>query len=547
MNKVKFISYYTKNTPYEKVIQQCLLPTLLHFKLDYHIKAIEDRGTWLQNTAYKSEFVKECLLEFKQDIVFLDSDAKVIRYPKFLFEVEDEYDLSYHELDWCYTEDTQIYTQKGWKYFYELNENEIVATMNKETRLFEWQNINKIIHKEYQGKIYNFKSGRINLSVTPEHRIIYQKDYEKKMGFDTLFESTAENIYNNNRFYIPRSCLWKGVNQEYFTLPSYYNEYGKNNNLKFHKKFVNINMKLWLKFFAWYMSEGHAEKNKVSIGQDKYFEEVKKIVQILCEKLDCKYGIYDYPNKVMNIQIFDTRLGTYLKQFGKSKEKYLPDYLKELDSDLLKLFITEYIKGDGSKNNRDKVGKIYTASEQLTKDFEEIIIKCGWNCNITKKISGFGKNIFVIRIRTNSNATIRKQHKFISNYNGSVYCVSTDNNIIYVRKNFKNPCWSGNCLQWRNHPGNRHEMLSGTMLFKYNDKVISLLDDFIAEINSNPALWEQKSMENVMKRRKDIKVKELPKEYIVIPKQDNSIPPHINKKEIVIWHEQASRKYRKRR
>ena len=95
------VSYATKNTPYMKVIQQKLLPTLEKFNLKYDIEYPEDFGTWQLNTHYKATFLKKMLLKHKEPIVFLDSDATIEKYPYLFFEIEERgYDISYHELDW---------------------------------------------------------------------------------------------------------------------------------------------------------------------------------------------------------------------------------------------------------------------------------------------------------------------------------------------------------------------------------------------------------------------------------------------------------------
>lgn len=95
-----FVSYYTKNTPYEEVIQKCLLSGLKRFDLPYDIQGVPDEGTWQLNTAYKSKFILEMLLKHKQDVCFLDSDAIIDKYPSLLFEIPDKYDLGAHWLDW---------------------------------------------------------------------------------------------------------------------------------------------------------------------------------------------------------------------------------------------------------------------------------------------------------------------------------------------------------------------------------------------------------------------------------------------------------------
>lgn len=94
------ISYYTKNTPYESVIKETLIPSLEEFDMEYTIKGYEDRGSWEKNTAIKSEFILECLKEFKRPVVFLDSDAYITKYPELLFNLPEETDLAFLCFNW---------------------------------------------------------------------------------------------------------------------------------------------------------------------------------------------------------------------------------------------------------------------------------------------------------------------------------------------------------------------------------------------------------------------------------------------------------------
>jgi hypothetical protein len=95
-----FISYYTKNTPYESVMKEYLLPSLKKWKLKYVINAVDDLGNWGANTSYKAKFILDTLQECKEDIVFLDSDATIERYPKLFFDLDPKYDVALHYLDW---------------------------------------------------------------------------------------------------------------------------------------------------------------------------------------------------------------------------------------------------------------------------------------------------------------------------------------------------------------------------------------------------------------------------------------------------------------
>lgn len=95
------ISYYTKNTPYEEVMNTRLLPSVKKWNLNYDIEAIEDLGSWKANTHVKAEFIKKMLIKHKQAIVFLDADATIEKHPDLFYYIEKNgYDIAYHELDW---------------------------------------------------------------------------------------------------------------------------------------------------------------------------------------------------------------------------------------------------------------------------------------------------------------------------------------------------------------------------------------------------------------------------------------------------------------
>lgn len=97
---MKFISFYTYNTPYEEEINNKLIPSLKKFNLDYYIQGYKDRGNWGANTGIKSEFIRDTLLKYNEPICFLDADAIIVNYPQLLFNLPSNIDLSYHNLDW---------------------------------------------------------------------------------------------------------------------------------------------------------------------------------------------------------------------------------------------------------------------------------------------------------------------------------------------------------------------------------------------------------------------------------------------------------------
>lgn len=73
----------------------------------------------------------------------------------------------------CYSDDTSILTPSGWKFFKDLDENDLVAEVRNDGS-YRFVKPSKIIHQRYVGDMHSFKDhyGKIDLLVTPNHRMI---------------------------------------------------------------------------------------------------------------------------------------------------------------------------------------------------------------------------------------------------------------------------------------------------------------------------------------------------------------------------------------
>lgn len=80
MENVKLISFYTKNTIYEKEIED-LAASCQALKLDHYIEAREDLGCWEKNCSQKPLFIYECLKRFNEPLLWVDSDGIALQKP----------------------------------------------------------------------------------------------------------------------------------------------------------------------------------------------------------------------------------------------------------------------------------------------------------------------------------------------------------------------------------------------------------------------------------------------------------------------------------
>lgn len=74
------VAYYTVNTPYEKEINN-LKESCEKFNIPLYTRGYKSRGSWVENCAIKSEFIQDCLEKFDNTIIYLDSDAVIVKEP----------------------------------------------------------------------------------------------------------------------------------------------------------------------------------------------------------------------------------------------------------------------------------------------------------------------------------------------------------------------------------------------------------------------------------------------------------------------------------
>ena len=103
MSRLFFGAFYTKDTSYEQVVKDYLIPSCKKVGIDPIIEVVENKGTWIKNVAEKPRVILSQLNGYIRDndiLVFVDADATIERYPIDLCKVPQEYEIGYHTLNW---------------------------------------------------------------------------------------------------------------------------------------------------------------------------------------------------------------------------------------------------------------------------------------------------------------------------------------------------------------------------------------------------------------------------------------------------------------
>lgn len=436
----------------------------------------------------------------------------------------------------CVSADTEVLTKDGWKFWPEVTKEDFLATQNPKTGQFEWQKSFYLHKQKYVGELISFKGQKTDILCTPNHRWFGRRAL--KRGDNRILGKpefiTAEQIEllekgrvdSRARFRIPSVSRWVGTppTEKKVLSAEIYQGNGRGFGTRFWKKLhYEIDWKTWVAFLGIYMAEGSTpgslpmsryEKRKsssplyvqalaasacvvptdnggkgygVSISQKRSSLEYSEIRQLL-KKLPWKFR-----EGPMGFHCHDKALYTELKQFGNCYTKFVPEEVKNLPVEYLKIFLEWAVKGDGSIG---ETGQTYyvTTSKRLADDIQELYQKVGLSAVVgttpEREVLLFGKEYiasprYKVGMRKFKNQGLGKPTR--EKYDGYVYCASVPNETLYMRRNGK-PFWSGNTIRiyadWSEATPDRAHFAQLTGL-KGERGIISFLDDELIYVKDN--------------------------------------------------------------
>jgi nucleoside-diphosphate-sugar epimerase len=360
----------------------------------------------------------------------------------------------------CYDDQTEILTRNGWKFFKDLTDEDEVATrqLNDPHIVFAKPTAHTVYL--YEGPMYCLEQRRIDLCVTPNHRMVTSS--RRRDGTETLrFQEAKDILGKYNRYHL--TSEWEGMEQETFILPAYH-VFGEE---IARRKAIEIPMDDWLHFLGWFLAEGTVDgewlkkaPNRICINQKIgiHSEEVHAVFEKIAASLGCTHSVYLFKDRDQESHyLFSTQLAVYLSQLGNSFTKHIPHELLSLSKRQLGIFFNAMMSGDGMWMNHDRhYGRYYTSSKQLADDVQELAIKLGLSANVSwldrTGAGGWTKNVeYRVNFTKSTVFQVNQQpgdpndwNDWIEDYAGMVYCCEVPGDgIILVRRNGK-PIWCGN-------------------------------------------------------------------------------------------------------
>lgn len=346
--------------------------------------------------------------------------------------------LNVTPLEPCYSEDTQILTDHGWKYLRDVEIGTNVLGM-RENGHAEWQPVERKQVYPYDGELLHFDGKSIDLLVTPEHKVLVRKRIIERgntAGYFTPWHTIeAKDVHGKYNFEMSRRVVWDGT------------DVGDT----IEVKGMRFPTDPFLEFLGMYLGDGSCNYNKggyiVKLAAFKGRE--LEIGADILGKLGVKYSRID-----SGYQFFSKTIYELFQPLGHAHEKYIPEWVKNLPPHRLEHLLYGLMNSDGNNETETYT----TTSARLADDIQEVIFKAGYgavvrNCGLGEAHEFNGQvirsNHPVYKIRISRSQldpkTLPQTHKLVA-YQGLVYDVTVPGHLIFVRRNGK-AVWSGNCWE----------------------------------------------------------------------------------------------------
>ena len=344
----------------------------------------------------------------------------------------------------CYSDDTEVLTELGWRKYKEVGKLKI-AQFDMKKKTLEFLEHKGLFVYDYNKEMFHFKDKRNDIFVTPNHKMLFREPRQKE--FQAL---PAENI-KYNRIEFINSGSYDNKETKEFILPAI-----KHKQNRVHEKYVHqhqpkkIPMDLWLEFMGYYVTEGGKETAPtIGITQkegensrkiEKCLNEISKYVGFTLTKI--KSGPY------FKFKITNTQLYSYLMEnCGKlCHEKKLPLKVSEISKRQLNILFNAMMLGDGSKDGKN----FGSTSERLADEFQMLAMLIGKSASkhiaYKKNSRGNRKEFYRVVLSNQITPQIKRNSIKKIKYGGKVFCFSTSTGFFVTRRNGKIAI-QGNTLQ----------------------------------------------------------------------------------------------------
>jgi DNA polymerase I len=404
----------------------------------------------------------------------------------------------------CFSPDTDVLTPDGPKNIAEIDEGEDVYTLNPETFECEVKPVAETHEYENKfGELHHLAGNTHDFKITENHRMLYSKErgWDEQRPADFEF-AEYRDIPEYERYAFPQHEPMVGHSPETFDLVdevdaghvvAYYEDdlrefrhrmpeqvtdsldlvHGSSEAMGLQKKVgkylvpvsvyhdhrdvieehadevflkydaqhretpCSFAMANWLELVGWYVTEGSADRTAGRIVLHQDTDSEREAICRLLDQMGINYNVDETGVNVSNEYLLDW----FVENCGKGySEKRIPEWMFDLDGELLTVLLNTMIRGDGSRTGSG-LGKFRTKSDALKDGIATVAVRCGHKPTVSKQSDGtwyvsIGKRG---SFKKSTNAAVEE-------HAGNVHCITAEDNHVVLAGRNGNFQWIGQSL-----------------------------------------------------------------------------------------------------
>lgn len=307
----------------------------------------------------------------------------------------------------CFSDDTEVLTKEGWKFWNTVNENDELATPEIDGSSYSFEKPIELICNDYEGDMYHIYSRDLDMCVTPNHDQ-YISYYVGGKWADYKKYTTQEAV----KLYFAKTMKMPSLN-----LPEG-DDYWEG------------------KLYGAFLGDGSISNDQKRI----YFHVKKERKKEMLRELSEHTEEFNWNENLQEDGYSYFRIRNIFGWNGKTNDKEISFY-KNTKSFMRGIY-DGLVETDGHVSKKNST-TFSTTSKSMCKTLE----KLGWilgfdlHMNVRKKIGNWNETYkFTFKY---TRPKLLKYYKII-HYSGKVYCARTRTGLLIVRRNGKS-CVSGNC------------------------------------------------------------------------------------------------------
>lgn len=265
-----------------------------------------------------------------------------------------------------------VLTPNGWKQIQDFKVGDSVYAVDKTGTLVETSV--EQVHTHMTDEIVNVDVRGLHMAVTPEHRVAKTKG--TRLDPESIFSLIPFNELPGQAT-ILRTVKWKGEPiGEVKALRPLDMRKGR------HEQPESLTGVQYATLLGWLLTEGCLVDRDYAFSISQFKPDTREKLREFLED-DCGF-VVSWSKKGATIYAPGWYQHFSELNFGKSRDKYVPSFVKKATQIELRAFFEAAMDGDGHRVTQTS-GHLYTISKQLADDYAEIALKLGYVTKISHR------------------------------------------------------------------------------------------------------------------------------------------------------------------